>query len=278
MEREPLRDEFGSIIPPMPSNPVQPSSEIYGKGCILSLVGDESDPLAAPKLNLLAKWDYGTMQNNITRLVPCTILKGPPQIVGLEVVAIVYDPLYVPVYCLPLLRPEENFQLADAHDDGSKNENAQGDEKREDKEHDKKSINGTAKVEPKSWTDHLPPPNPLVSSLTTEALTDQAQLWDRKIQSRAAYAKDFFTKELKCYKKLEQHQGRMIPEFLGSYTISFPDREHEEDKTVHVLLNRHIRGMRLDRMKADDFDEKTIGIIRAQVLAIQEHFLKEMIL
>jgi hypothetical protein len=231
METEPLRDDFGSIIPPMPSNPVQPSSEIYGQGCILGLVGDESDPVAQPKLTLLAKSHDGTMPNNTTRLVHCTILKGPRRLVGLDVVAIVYDPLYVPLYCLPLL-PPENFQVAD----GPENENAQGDEKREDKEHDEESINGTGKVEPKSWTDYLPPPNPLVTPPTTEALTDQAQLWDRKIQSRAAYAKDFFTKELKCYKKLEQHQGRMIPAFLGSYTISFPDREHEEDKTVHVLF------------------------------------------
>src|SRR5277367_1601984 len=118
-----LRDQFGSIIPPMPSNPVQPSSKICGQGCILSLVGDESDPVAARRLDLLASWDHGTMQNNITRLVPCTIVYGPPGAVVWGVIAIVYDPLYVPLHCLPILWPKEDGQ-GNAHDNGVKNETA----------------------------------------------------------------------------------------------------------------------------------------------------------
>ena len=273
-----LRDEFGSIIPPMPSNPVQPSSKIYGQGCHLSLVGDKSDPVAARGLDLLARWDYGTMQNNITRLVPCTIVDGPPGTVGWEVIAIVYDPLYVPLYCLPILAPKEDRQ-GDAHDNDVKNETAQVDENREDNEHDEHSKTPTAIVEPESWKDYLPPPNPLVTpQMATKTLPEQAQLWDREIQSRAAYAKKFFTKEFECYKKLRKHQGRIIPEFLGSYTIRFDDREHDEDKTVHLLLNRHIKGLRLDRVKTETFDKTTIGNIRAQVLDIQEVLLKEGIL
>jgi len=96
--------------------------------------------------------------------------------------------------------------------------------------------------------------------------------------ARAAYAEEFFTKEWRCYIKLKNHQGRIIPEFLGRYTIRFDDCEHEEDKTVHVLLTRHIKGVRLDKVKADNFDKSTIGNIRAQVLDIQEHFLKKGIL
>ena len=94
------------------------------------------------------------------------------------------------------------------------------------------------------------------------------------------YAKDFFAKELKCYKKL---QNIIIPGFLGSYTVTcytvtFDDREHEKDKTVHVLLTRQIKGMRIYRMKAEDVDETTIKSIREQVLDIQERFLEEGIL
>jgi len=180
-EMEPLRDEFGSIIPPMPSGPVQPSSEVYGQGCILSLVGDESDPVAAPKLTLLAKSNDGTMQNNITRLVQCTILKGPRRHIGLDVVAIVYDPLYVPLCCLPILWPQEDRQ-DDAHDNGFKNETAQVDKNCEDNQHEKHSTNGTANTEGKSWMDYMPPPNPLVTPPTKKTLTDRGQRWDRKIQ------------------------------------------------------------------------------------------------
>ena len=66
MERaksEPVRTEFGHIIPPIPSGAVGPSSEIYGNGCTLSLEAVET---AARKARLSVKKDHGTLMNYVS--------------------------------------------------------------------------------------------------------------------------------------------------------------------------------------------------------------------
>ena len=128
----------------MPSDPVPPSDIFYGEGCSLTLVGDESDPTAAAKLTLKIERDLGTLKNNVTRRVLGKVTNGPPEFVGLNVVALVYDPLYVPLSSLPLLWPKLS-------------ENGQNDEPESDSEAE------AAQDDSKSWMDYFPRPDPNVN-------------------------------------------------------------------------------------------------------------------
>jgi hypothetical protein len=85
-------------------------------------------------------------------------------------------------------------------------------------------------------------------------------------------------KEASCYRKLQKYQGTIIPVCLGSYTLSFRDRELEEDRTVHVLLCLYFHGARLDNISSNQLSEMRIRLIRAQVLGIQSTLLNEGIL
>jgi hypothetical protein len=196
-------------------------------------------PPAAAKLTLKIERDLGTLKNNITRRVLGKVTDGPPEFVGLNVVALVYDPLYIPLSSLPLLWPKQLSEKREPESD-SEAEAAQDDSKRKD---------------------YFPRPDPNVSPRIQNVIINKVSVIGRSFKSRAEYAKDFFMKEASCYRKLQKYQGTIIPVCLGIYTLSFRDRELEEDRTVHVLLCLGFHGRRRavgqDEFKPDKRDENS---------------------
>lgn len=79
-----------------------------------------------------------------------------------------------------------------------------------------------------------------------------------------------FEKEADGYAKLKDCQRDIVPKCYGGYTISFPDRELDEDKKVHLLLVERIRGKRLSEIKVWETTDAQKEQIWNQVRAIMD--------
>jgi len=96
----------------------------------------DADETAASKVRLRVKKDHGTLMNYVTRRLLCTVTTGPPGPDGEDVMALVYDPLYVPLDSLPLLYPDDREPSDKSQDSGIKSEMAQVDDESWDNEFD----------------------------------------------------------------------------------------------------------------------------------------------
>jgi len=71
------------------------------------------------------------------------------------------------------------------------------------------------------------------------------------------------------YDALEKLQGTVVPKLLGAYLASFPDRELVDDRTFLVLLQEHIPGRKLSKLKRWEAEFMS-DTIRANVSAAVE--------
>ena len=73
---------------------------------------------------------------------------------------------------------------------------------------------------------------------------------------------------MNAYAKLEDMQGKAIDKYLGHFQVSFPGRELEEDRVVHVLMLESVSSRALSTLKSSSFSTSERADIRERVLNI----------
>jgi hypothetical protein len=98
------RDRFGRILAPMPSPPLPSPSQVYRPNTVLTLEQEESD-VSGPHDVVYVKinHDLGLWLNQVTRPIAGRVIEGPKEIQHKDVVALMFDPLWVPLETLPLV-------------------------------------------------------------------------------------------------------------------------------------------------------------------------------
>ena len=87
-------------------------------------------------------------------------------------------------------------------------------------------------------------------------------------ESRGAGARRHFRNELRAYMQLKAMQGKEIAKFLGHFTLQFPDRELQEDRSCRVLILEALKGKVLANISAQKLAGDKCRRIREQVLNI----------
>lgn len=98
------RDRFGRILPPVPSPPLPSPSQVYKPKTVLTLEPEESDMSTSHDVvQVKIESDLELLLNQVTRRIAGYVLKGPKELQGTHVVALVFDPLWVPLESLSLV-------------------------------------------------------------------------------------------------------------------------------------------------------------------------------
>ena len=73
---------------------------------------------------------------------------------------------------------------------------------------------------------------------------------------------------MNAYAKLKDMQGKVIDKYLGHFQVSFPGRELEEDRQVHVLMLESVSSHALSALKSSSFSTSERTDIRERVLNV----------
>ena len=88
------------------------------------------------------------------------------------------------------------------------------------------------------------------------------------MELRSQFSSRQFNNELRAYKVLEHLQGKMIPRFLGYFTLKFPERELLEDRVCNLVMLQVVEGELLKKIPTNRFSSLERADISKSVLEI----------
>ena len=68
-------------------------------------------------------------------------------------------------------------------------------------------------------------------------------------EPRWYYSREHFLAESKAYHQLQKSEVTCVPQCYGKYILKFPEREHERDRTVYVMIFECIKGKLLSEVE-----------------------------
>jgi|SRR5208282_4308940 len=103
---DPLCDNFGRLLPKLPTRKFPTAAYQYRDDYFLHLHPHVKFAMGAENalsIKIIKKVHLGFRYFN--QVVVCEVVKGPELLLGAEVVAIIYDSMYVDIFDLPVVRP-----------------------------------------------------------------------------------------------------------------------------------------------------------------------------